>query len=296
MKSNTKLTNTQRRTILFNNVNTDSKGTIVNYLPLLWAMEPNAFNELIMYVRAFNAGPVDDAARSGLPVQIVGKTAIIPIVGPMIKRSFFGLASTVHIKQAIDAAKLDSAIDTIVLRIDSPGGSVDGLAELGDTVYQARKVKPVLTQVEGQMHSAALYVGSQGTEIYAGRNDLIGSIGTRLMLYDYSEAFRKEGIRPIPIDTGEHKSTGAIGTVITESQQSELRRIVDRYFQDFKMVLSRGRRLSSQKIQTMADGRMFFADEAMELGLIDKIQTLDVTMKKLAVMTTSQARARMRLL
>jgi len=163
--------------------------------------------------------------------------------------------------------------------IDSPGGSVDGLVELADTVQAVKQVKPIIAQVDGMMASAALYAAAGATEIYAGKRDLIGSIGTRIMLYDFSEMFSNEGVKAIPIDTGEHKSAGAMGTEITEEQQAEFQRIVDGYFSDFMATLQNGRGISQKELKPLADGRVFFAEEEpLEAGLIDGIQSLEQTL------------------
>ena len=142
--------------------------------------------------------------------------------------------------------------------------------------------------------SAGYYIAAGATNIYANRMDLIGSIGTRIMLYDYSEYFNELGIKAIPIDTGEHKSAGAEGTEITEAQQAEFQRIVDGYFDDFISVINRGRTIPD--LDSLADGRVFFAADAVKNGLIDGIKSLDETLKQTqpATHSTRQARARLK--
>lgn len=81
---------------------------------------------------------------------------------------------------AVDAAALDPEIASVLLVIDTPGGSVDGIAEVaGTAIYAARQIKPVRAQVDGMMASAGFYVGSQAETIAAHRMDLIGSVVTR---------------------------------------------------------------------------------------------------------------------
>jgi protease-4 len=101
--------------------------------------------------------------------------------------------------------------------------------------------------------------------------DLIGSIGTRLTVYDYSEAFANAGIKPVVIDTGEYKSMGEPGTEITDAHKAEFQRLVDGYFADFRQVVQRGRGLSDQSFEAIGDGRLFFAEESTRNGLIDGI-------------------------
>lgn len=250
-----------------------------------------------------NAGPAQDAERTGLPLRVRGSTALVSTIGPMMKDpgiwSYFGVASTSATRAALLSAGADADIETIVWRVDTPGGSVDGLAETADAVAQVARVKPVIVQVDGIAASAGLYVTAPATEIRAGRMDLIGSIGTRMTLYDYSKAFEDAGIRAIPIDTGEFKSAGEIGTEITDEQIADFKRIVDGYFADFKAMLMAGRGLDQQQFEAVSDGRVWLTSDALKLGLVDKVATLEQTLAELDAgargRSTSSAHARLKL-
>jgi len=263
-------------------------------LPLssVWAIEPMAFQALLQQIQAVmpridvSAGFTEDAERSGLPITKTGSIALISLKGPMVKEanwltSYFGMASTRATQLAVRAAVADEDVETIIVHAGTPGGSVDGLAELGDEIAEAVKVKPVIAQVDGMVASAGFYAISQATEIRAGRMDLIGSIGTRMMFYDYSKAFEIAGIKAVPIDTGEFKSAGVMGAEITEGQRKEFQRIVDGYFDDFKAMVINGRGIATNQLDEYADGRMFFAQESVAMGLIDKISTLENTIYEL---------------
>ena len=251
-----------------------------------------------LFERAYKSGPVEDAQRSGLPTQKYNNAAIIQVKGPIVKEAgwlaYFGFAGSRETQEALEAAASDEEIENIVMVMDTPGGSVDGLAELGDAVHRINQIKPITVHVDGMLASAGYYIAAGATNIYANRMDLIGSIGTRIMLYDYSEYFNELGIKAIPIDTGEHKSAGAEGTEITEAQQAEFQRIVDGYFDDFISVINRGRTIPD--LDSLADGRVFFAADAVKNGLIDGIKSLDETLKQTqpATHSTRQARARLK--
>lgn len=206
-----------------------------------------------------------------------GDVAVVEILGPLTKApswwsAFIDSRSYQGIQKALQAA-LASDATSIMLRVDSPGGSTDGLAEAGDAIFAARSDKPVFAFVEGMAASAAYYLASQASKIYAQRMDLVGSIGTRLMLYDFSKLFEKEGIRAIPIDTGEFKSAGAQGTEVTDRQIEYFQGIVDGYFKDFLSAIKRGRGMTTEQLEAVADGRVFLAKDAVGLGLIDGIGT-----------------------
>lgn len=284
----------------------------------LWAIEPVAFEAFLrgmaLQMRAgqddenpyfkiemdhtaalIQAGSVDDAKRAGLPVEKTSGMAIVSLAGPMVKRAspvmkWFGFTGSNDVRAALRAAVADDDVQQVMLRIDSPGGTVDGTAELAEDVRKAAAVKPVFAQVDGTAASAAYWVASQATGIFAGRMDLTGSIGVRMMIYDFSAMFEEAGIRAVPIDTGPFKSAGAQGTHLTEDQQAYFQGLVDDTFSEFKRAVQTGRQLSDSQFAAVGDGRVFSAPDALELGLIDRIQTIDETVSRHRQQVTRKAR------
>ena len=244
----------------------------------LWSVYEPGFSQAIAALRGtvrIDAASLLTNSEPGFRRE--GDVAVVEIVGPLTKSpswwsAFIDSRSYQGIQKALQAA-LASDATSILLRVDSPGGSTDGLAEVGDAIFAARSEKPVFAFVEGMAGSAAYYLASQATKIFAQRMDLVGSIGTRLMMYDFSNLFEKEGIRAIPIDTGEFKSAGAQGTKLTDRQIEYFQGIVDGYFKDFMSAIKRGRGMTSEQLEAVADGRMFLAKDAVGLGLIDGIGT-----------------------
>lgn len=232
------------------------------------------------------AGTVEDAQRLGLPVSRRGSTAIVSTVGPMVKvagwMARYGVAGSRETQMALTAALEDEDIEQIIWVMDTPGGSVDGLEELSATVRAVNAQKPITVQVDGLLASAGYYVAAHAANIFAAPGDLIGSIGTRMALYDYSEYFKEAGIKVIPIDTGEHKSAGLMGTEITDAQIAEFQRITDGYFQMFLESVMSGRSMDEKTLKQYADGRVFFASESVGMGLIDGVQTLAQTIAQIA--------------
>lgn len=276
-----------------------------------WAIEPNYGAQLLARMRALDlatarpqAGPAADAEDRGLPIEIHGNVAVVRLMGPMYKRvgwfgELFGLADTMLAEAAVRSAAADPDIGAIMLLIDSPGGSIDGLYQLGDAVYEARRAKPVIAQAQGMIASAAYWVASQADEIYAQRGDMIGSIGVRLMLYDYSGFFEEAGVRAIPVDSSPadrpFKSAGAFGTPITDEQVADFQRLIDGHFADFRAVVLRGRPKLAANFDAVADGRVWLADEAQSLGLIDGVQQAEDTLADLLATVAENGARRERL-
>lgn len=205
-----------------------------------------------------------------------GDVMVIPIVGVMMRNpdeidQYFGATSTDKITQAVKDATTDKSVGSIVLRVDSPGGSVEGLYELTEAVRLAARSKRVIGAIDGMAASAAYMAIAHATTIVARHADLVGSIGTILVVYDYSKLVDKAGVRVVPITTGEYKATGYFGTELTKTQQAHLQELVDDYFRDFQSAVVRGRRLGLPDWAAVSDGRVFRANEAKRRGLIDSI-------------------------
>ncbi|MFQ5535463.1 MAG: S49 family peptidase [Sphingomonadales bacterium] len=270
----------------------------------IWAMESTSFARMTAQLSGVEAvkwpddlnaqdstvpesAMVDDAKRAGLPVRRVGSTAIVSLIGPMVKRGSFiadllGFASTLAIQRAVEAAAADETIETIVLEADTPGGSVEGLSNLADAIAAAAKAKDVVAVVDSLMASAGLFVGAQATRIVMDRDALIGSIGTRILLLDASKMFEDAGIEVVNIDTGEFKSAGILGTEVTDNHRADFQRLVDGFFEKFVSAVERGRGMDREKVMGLADGRLFSAEEAVKNGLADDIQSMDDVLQSLA--------------
>lgn len=242
-----------------------------------------------------------DAARVAPAYSKAGASATIPVRGVLTKRysmftAIFGGTAYSDIGKALEQSVTDPEVETIVLDIDSPGGSVDGLPELGEAIQTARQHKPVVAQVNGIAASAAYYIAANAESISA-VNPLneVGSIGVRMLVYDYSKAFEDEGIKPVVIDTGAHKSAGAIGTVVTEEQIAVWQAQVDRWMDHFVETVANGRRMPQESVRAAGDGRMFYAEDAARMGLIDGIGAPSAQPSQRIGRRTDTARARQRL-
>jgi signal peptide peptidase SppA len=251
-------------------------------LPTIWNIHQNYFQSSIeLILNSIKAGPVEDADREGLPINKYGSTAVISTVGPMIKRAGwmarYGIAGTRDAQEALIAAANDEEIESIVWVMDTPGGSVEGLNELAQTVKRVNAIKPITVQVDGLLASAGYYVAANASAIYAARDDLIGSIGVRTVMIDSSKYYEEMGVKVIPVDTGPHKSAGLDGTPVTDQQIAATQEIIDGLYKSFLNEVQEGRGISGKDLETVADGRVFLSDKALTLGLIDGIQTLSET-------------------
>jgi len=232
---------------------------------------------MIEHLYAYHGDP--QAASSGQAAQQArpqrkGSTAVVHIGGSLDRDGTRG-TSTELAGQLIQAAAADSAVDRIMLKINSPGGRVAGTSDLVDGISLAKDRKSIVAFIEDQGTSAAYWIASQANQVWSNRTAIVGSIGTYSVLLDASGMFDRMGIRVVTIRTGAHKGVGVFGTAISDEQQSEMQRVVDGLNSQFLQGVSAGRNLPIDVVRNLADGRVWTAPEAKGLGLLDGIGSFD---------------------
>lgn len=265
-----------------------------------WAIEPERFNamvarfqgtDLVAHVEAnkesFKALGEDAEARSDerRRFDLQGNVAVIPIRGPIQKfaSSMSDSTSSVGARRALRAAVRDPDVASIMLVVDSPGGTVAGTMDLAVEVSKAREKKPVYAFLEDLTASAAYWVASQADRIIANSpTALVGSIGTFAVLQDTSEMASKLGVKVHVVRAGDYKGAGSPGTEITDEHLVETQRIVNSLNDRFLEGVASGRGMDLARVKTLADGRIHPAPEAKSLGLVDAIQGFEQTMDELS--------------
>lgn len=257
-----------------------------------WAIEEQAFEHFMHTVHtaqptllraAIGAGDLDGPRR----MEMIGDVAVIDIQGPLVKRpslatALFGATPMSSIAELVAQAGGDEDVRGIVLRIDSPGGTVAGTAHLGEAVYRARQHKPVVAHIEDLGASAAYWIASQADRVVADSSALVGSIGTFTVLRDFSRLAQNIGIETTVIRAGQFKGTGALGAPITDEQKAEIQRVVNGLNGLFLGAVARGRRMTEQRVGELADGRVHVAGEAKALGLVDAVADFDAVLEQVA--------------
>jgi signal peptide peptidase SppA len=230
--------------------------------------------------------PDDEDADASIDVEEAGgvQIAVIDVCGTLMKQasSFGDATSTVMLRKQIRDVAADPRYAGIVLRIDSPGGSVSGTPEAAEEIRKACDSKPVIAFAEDLCASAAYWLASQADEIYCNHGTCeIGSIGTFIGTYDYSGACEKEGILAKCYVTGPLKGTGFPGAKITEEQDKYLQGIVDGTQKYFAEAVASGRGISHSDMAAVSSGGVFLADDVGSKPLHDGIKSFDECLSRM---------------
>lgn len=231
--------------------------------------------------KAANLAPADPDGQPVPAYQVDRGVAIIAVEGVLTKnRTFFsyifGGASMRDIGDAIRTALADTRVHSILLHVDSPGGTVDGTEELAGMVNAARGVKPIVAVADGMMASAAYWIAAAANKIYiVGETTQIGSIGVVGTHVDVSEQDRMLGEKWTEITAGKYKRIASMHRPLTEDGRAYLQAQIDTIYGVFVNSVADYRNRSVEQVIEAADGRIFMGQEAVQVGLADGMAAVD---------------------
>lgn len=214
------------------------------------------------------------------PYQVIDGVAVLPVEGVIAKRMnmftrISGGVSTQLLERDFKAALADDRAHSILLSVDSPGGNVDGVAELAQTIFGARGKKPVVALADGMMASAAYWIGSAADRVFiGGETTQVGSIGVVATHTDISKAEEMRGVKTTEVTAGKYKRIASEHKPLSDEARAAIQEQVDHIYSVFvnEVARHRGRDVDTV-LDKMADGRIFLGKKALEVGLVDGVST-----------------------
>jgi capsid assembly protease len=268
-----------------------------------WAILPSKLEQIaeLLELKADGVSftPEQIRERVGLfdtPQNVTAnKIALLNLFGTISQRmnamsSFSGGTSTELFAKEFQAAVDDTNVSSIVINIDSPGGSVPGVPELSDLIYDARDKKRIVAVVNPMMASAALWIGTAASEVVAvpSASD-IGSIGVLTIHTDQSQADAKNGLVRTVVRSNEFKAEGNPYEPLSDAAKAFLGVRIGKIHEEFVAAVARNRGVTAAKVEAdFGNGRTLRAKEALQVGLIDRIATLDQVLTELGASAGSQ--------
>lgn len=215
--------------------------------------------------------------------------AVLPLYGVVTQRGNMvddvsgpGSVSTQQFAASLRQALTDESVSQILIDIDSPGGSVYGVAELADEIISARVQKPVIAIANSLAASAAYWIGACASELYVTPGGEVGSIGVWQAHQDYSKAMDEAGVKTTLISAGKFKVEGNPYTPLDEDAQSFMQSRVEDYYAAFTKAVAKGRGVSIAQVRDgMGQGRVLGADAALASNMVDGIASLDDVVRKM---------------
>jgi signal peptide peptidase SppA len=266
---------------------------LLDVLTSAWAIEPSKLLEIqAIYATHLRGEKIDIAgveARLGRPLTNEPKgyvvqdgVAVLPLDGVLAKRAnlFMQVSGGTSMQLAerdLRQAVADASVHSIVLAIDSPGGTVDGTQTLADAVRAAAQAKPVVALASGTMASAAYWVGSAASKVYiTDSTTAVGSIGVVATHVDVSGQQAAQGVKTTEVFAGKYKRIASQYGPLSKEGRATMQEQVDYTYSLFVQAVADQRGVPvEQVLSDMADGRIFLGQQAIDAGLVDGVATLD---------------------
>ena len=232
------------------------------------------------------------AAREGEPlrntrtVTVRDGVAIIPVEGPLFRHASMlteisGATSYATLRKDLQTAIDARDVTSILLAIDSPGGEVNGVAELAQAIYEARGAKPIKAHVGGLGASAAYWIASAADEIIAADTAQLGSIGVICTVTDTTEADKAAGVRHIDIVSS--ASPDKRLDVNKEGDRAKLQQRVDDLAEVFVSAVARNRGTSEAAVlERYGQGGVMIGARAVSAGLADRLGSFESVLAEMA--------------
>ena len=176
----------------------------------------------------------------------------------------------------------DSDVKAVVLRLNSPGGSVAPSQEIYQAVRKFKK--PLIVSMGSVAASGAYYIACGAKKIFANAGTITGSIGVIMEFANLSKLYEWAKVQRYSIKTGKYKDAGADYRDMTADERALLQGMVDDVLLQFKQAVSKGRKLTLQQVTAIADGRIFSGVQAQNVNLVDEIGTLQDAIDEAAKM------------
>lgn len=183
-----------------------------------------------------------------------------------------------------------SDIKGILIKINSPGGSVAAVQEIYNQILEMKKKynKPFVCYIQELCASGGYYIASACDRIVSSEGSVIGSIGVLLQVGNINELLKKIGVKVEVIKSSKYKDIGSMYRDMLPEEKQILENIVNSAYEQFVDAVAKGRNLPKEQVMQFADGRIFIAPQAKQLFMIDEIGTEEKAideLKKLAKIT-----------
>jgi len=223
--------------------------------------------------------PLEEEVLSGAGRSKVLLVDVSGMISSEAEKGFHrrpGLVASV--KEVLTVAAKDSDVKALVVRINSPGGTVTASDILYHEIraFKAKRKIPVVASIMDLGTSGGYYIASAADAIVAHPTSVTGSIGVIMLTMDASGLLAKIGVETNALASGPKKSMGSPLRPMTSDEREVFQSVIDGFYEQFLTAVQQGRpQLSAERIRTLADGRIYSGTQAKELGLVDSVGYLE---------------------
>lgn len=265
-----------------------------NLLQTPWAILPEKLEVIVAVVTRYFSGEKLTAEEVQMQVhgatrpseRITGSVAVLPLFGTIVPRANFftntsGATSAELFGKRFDELVADTNVGAIIIDVDSPGGQVGGVDEVSKKIFESRGKKPIIAVANHLAASAAYWIATAADELVITPSGEVGSVGVYAIHEDISESLAKEGRKITMISEGKYKVEGNPYEPLSEESKASIQERVADMYTAFVTAVARNRGVKTADVRDgFGEGRVVGAKKALQLGMADRIGTLDETITR----------------
>lgn len=224
-------------------------------------------------------GPLQEKVLSGTGSA---KVLVVELSGMISSADARGLVNrpslVAHIREVLTIAEEDQRVKALVLRINSPGGTVTASDILYHEIraFKEKRKIPVIVSIMDMGTSGGYYIAAAGDKIVAHPSSVTGSLGVIMLTVNASGLLEKIGVQATAVASGPKKDMGSPLRPMTPEERAIFQGVIDEFYTQFLRVIEHGRpNLTAAQVRELADGRIYSGEQARKLGLIDQVGYLD---------------------
>ena len=224
-------------------------------------------------------GPLQETQVGGTGTA---KVLLIEVSGMISSQEKEGLVPApsllARIKEQLTKATQDDEVKAVVLRINSPGGTVTASDIIHHEIkaFKASKKIPVIASIMDLGTSGGYYIAAAADTVMAHPSSVTGSIGVIMLTVNARGLLEKVGIEATAVTSGPRKDMGSPFRVMTSEERAIFQGLIDSFYQQFLTVVQEGRpHLQMDQIKKLADGRIYTGEQAKAAGLVDDLGYLE---------------------
>lgn len=260
----------------------------------LWAMDPRSLGTLCRLaaegrLEATVNADMEALRERGRPKAISGGVVTVPLKGVLapvggLLAMLFDIPDPLQVFRAgIRQVMADPKVGAIVIDVDSPGGVVDGIPEAAEELRSLRGSKPIVAHANGMAASAAYWLAAQADEIVMTPSGAVGSIGVYATHREMSGMMEMMGVKNTLISAGKFKTEGNPFEELSDEARAHIQEDVDHFYGLFTADVAKGRGVPENDVREgYGEGRILNAKAAKAARLVDRVETLDDTVARLA--------------
>ena len=236
-------------------------------------------------------GPLKETQVGGKGSAKVLLIEISGVISSQDKEGFNPAPNLIaSVKEQLTKASQDEQVRAVVLRINTPGGTVTASDIIHHELktFKASKQVPIIASIMDVGASGGYYIAAAADTVFAHPSSVTGSIGVIMLTVNARGLLEKVGVEATAVTSGPRKDMGSPFRTMTSEERAIFQELIDSFYQRFLSVVQEGRpQLNMAQIKRLADGRIYAGDQAKALGLVDEVgyleDAIDLAKKKAGV-------------